>query len=76
MNDDVFIELFRSFLYFQAARQQLESVIPKLHKIADLQEELRECVSPQDIKTSNQQVWLLKQQQADLDHRSVKIPIN
>ena len=56
-------------LFFQTARRQLESVIPRLNKIAELQDELRECVSPTDIKMANQKLWVLRQRQDDLDHR-------
>ena len=43
--------------------------MPKLDRIAVLQDELRECVSPADIKTSQQKLWLLRQQHSELDHR-------
>jgi hypothetical protein len=57
------------FSLFQTARRQLESVIPRLNKIAELQDELRECVSPTDIKTANQRLWLLRGHRDDLDRR-------
>lgn len=55
--------------FLQTARQQLDSVMPKLDRIALLQDELRECVSPADIKTDQQKLWLLRQQHSELDHR-------
>ena len=54
----------------QTSRRQLETVIiPRLNKIAELQDELRECVSPTDIRAASQRLWLLRQRQADLEHR-------
>ena len=54
----------------QTSRRQLETVIiPRLNKIAELQDELRECVSPNDIRAASQRLWLLRQRQADLEHR-------
>ncbi len=43
--------------------------MPRLNKIAELQDELRECVSPTDIKMSNQRLWLLRQREDDLGRR-------
>lgn len=54
---------------FQSARDQLLSLNPKLLKISQIEENLRESVSPDDIKNFVQQAKSLKQQQADLDHR-------
>ena len=59
-----------SHFFLQTSRRQLETVIiPRLNKIAELQEELRECVSPADIRAASQRLWILRQRQADLEHR-------
>ncbi|XP_059095107.1 muscle-specific protein 300 kDa-like isoform X1 [Tigriopus californicus] len=51
----------------QAAQKELETVLPRLSKIADLQDELRECTSPADIKKASHQLWLLRHQHSDLE---------
>ena len=43
--------------------------MPKLDRIALLQDELRECVSPADIKTDQQKLWQLRQQHSEVDNR-------
>ena len=43
-------------------------VTKNLEELGVTQEQLKECVSPADIKTINQKVWLLWQCQGDLDH--------
>lgn len=40
-----------------------------IEELGVTQEELKECVSPSDMKTINQRLWLLTQQQGDLDHQ-------
>lgn len=47
--------------------------MPRLSKIADLQDELRECTSPADIKKASHQLWLLRHQHSDLEfHFKIK----
>ena len=53
----------------QTTRQQLDAVLPRLNKIAALQDELRDCLSPADVKMLQQQFFLLSQQQRELDRR-------
>ena len=53
----------------QTTRQQLDAVLPRLNKIAALQDELRDCLSPSDVKMLQQQFFLLSQQQRELDRR-------
>lgn len=58
------------YLSFQTTRQKhLDSVMPKLDRLACLQGELRDCVSPSDVKTSQQSVWQIRQQHSEIDHR-------
>merc|ERR1712106_990664 len=47
----------------------LESLTPELEALNLLQEELKECVSPSDIKQTSQRAWLLWQKQADIKHQ-------
>eukprot|EP00095_Tigriopus_kingsejongensis_P001444 maker-scaffold207_size258870-snap-gene-0.13 protein:Tk01444 transcript:maker-scaffold207_size258870-snap-gene-0.13-mRNA-1 annotation:"nesprin" len=57
----------------QAAQKELETVLPRLSKIADLQDELRECTSPSDIKKASHQLWLLRHKRSELDfHFKIK----
>ena len=53
----------------EAALQRLDSLTPELEALAALQDELKEAVSPSDIKQTTQRAWLLWQRQADLRHQ-------
>lgn len=53
----------------QAATHRIQQLVPELEALAALQEELKECVSPSDIKQTTQRAWLLWQRQADLIHQ-------
>lgn len=50
-------------------RIRVSDVIHDLEDLGVTQEELKECVSPSDMKTINQRLWLLTQQQGDLEHQ-------
>jgi len=56
------------FCELQLLRSRLVDLTRDLEELGVTQEQLKECVSPVDIKTVNQKVWLLWQGQGDLDH--------
>ncbi|PZC72704.1 hypothetical protein B5X24_HaOG210718 [Helicoverpa armigera] len=41
----------------------------QIEALSVIQEQLKECLSPQDIRLVNQRVWQLRQQRADLEHQ-------
>merc|ERR1711915_528214 len=53
----------------QTSTTNLEGLTPELEALNSLQEELKECVSPSDIKQTSQRAWLLWQKQADMKHQ-------
>jgi len=59
----------RDLLLCKESTVNLESLTPELEDLNLLQEELKECVSPSDIKQTSQRAWLLWQKQADMKHQ-------
>jgi len=59
----------RDLLLCKASTANLECLTPELEALNLVQEELKECVSPSDIKQTSQKAWLLWQKQADLKHQ-------
>ena len=57
------------FRLCEAALQRLDALTPELEALAAVQDELKEAVSPSDIKQTTQRAWLLWQRQADLRHQ-------
>ncbi|XP_063222937.1 muscle-specific protein 300 kDa-like [Bacillus rossius redtenbacheri] len=54
---------------YQELRTRLRELTPDLEEAGVVQEQLKECVSPADMKTISQKVWLLWQTQGDLEHQ-------
>lgn len=50
-------------------RNRLNEMTKDLEQLGVMQEQLKECVSPMDMKTISQRMWLLWHQQGDLDHQ-------
>jgi hypothetical protein len=61
----VCVHIFREL---QHLRSRLVDLTRDLEELGVTQEQLKECVSPVDMKTMNQKVWLLWQGQGDQDH--------
>ncbi|XP_057659193.1 muscle-specific protein 300 kDa-like [Diorhabda carinulata] len=45
----------------------------QLQKLIQMQEQLKECLSPSDMKTINQKMWLLRHQHDDLNHQLINL---
>lgn len=57
----------------QRTRERVAAAAKDLENLALSQEQLKECLSPSDIKTVNQRMWLLWHQHSDLDHQLATI---
>jgi hypothetical protein len=55
----------------QSALYHLECVMPRLERIADLHEELRDCVGAADARTREQRHWLLQHRADEIRARLV-----
>lgn len=53
----------------QRARERLNLTNQDLEQLVLTQEQLKECLSPSDIKTINQRMWLILHQKGDLEHQ-------
>lgn len=60
-------DIERTLQQLRHQRDKLNHVVPDLEEISVIQEELKECISPNDMKAIRQMVWILWQQQAELD---------
>ncbi|KAL4710667.1 hypothetical protein ACJJTC_003303 [Scirpophaga incertulas] len=50
-------------------RTRIEKTETQIEALSVIQEQLKECLSPQDIRIVNQKIWQLRQQRADLEHQ-------
>lgn len=50
-------------------RTKIDKTETQIEALSVIQEQLKECLSPQDIRIVNQKVWQLRQQRADLEHQ-------
>lgn len=50
-------------------RTKIEKTEIQVETLSVIQEQLKECLSPQDVRVINQKVWQLRQQRADLEHQ-------
>ncbi|XP_037298332.1 nesprin-1-like [Manduca sexta] len=50
-------------------RTKIEKTETQIEALSVIQEQLKECLSPQDMRIVNQRVWQLRQQRADLEHQ-------
>jgi nesprin-1 len=50
-------------------RTKVEKTEKQIEALSVIQEQLKECLSPQDIRVVNQKLWQLRQQRADLEHQ-------
>lgn len=50
-------------------RTKIVKTETQIEALSVIQEQLKECLSPQDIRIVNQRVWQLRQQRADLEHQ-------
>ncbi|CAG4949524.1 unnamed protein product [Colias eurytheme] len=54
---------------FTDLRTKIDKTETQIEALSVTQEQLKECLSPQDIRIVNQKVWQLRQQRADLEHQ-------
>ncbi|CAK1540772.1 unnamed protein product [Leptosia nina] len=54
---------------FTDLRTKIDRTETQIEALSVIQEQLKECLSPQDIRIVNQKVWQLRQQRADLEHQ-------
>ncbi|CAH3870389.1 unnamed protein product [Pieris brassicae] len=54
---------------FTDLRTKIDKTESQIEALSVIQEQLKECLSPQDIRIVNQKVWQLRQQRADLEHQ-------
>ncbi|GBO98714.1 Nesprin-1 [Eumeta japonica] len=54
---------------YMKLKTHIDKTETQIEALSVIQEQLKECLSPQDIRIVNQRVWQLRQQRADLEHQ-------
>ncbi|KPJ06862.1 Nesprin-1 [Papilio machaon] len=54
---------------YSETRKKIDKTENQIEALSVIQEQLKECLSPQDIRIVNQKVWQMRQQRADLEHQ-------
>ncbi|CAG4999316.1 unnamed protein product [Parnassius apollo] len=54
---------------YSELRKKIDKTENQIEALSVIQEQLKECLSPQDIRIVNQKVWQMRQQRADLEHQ-------
>lgn len=62
-------QLKKAIEKYSDLRTKVVKTETQIEALSVIQEQLKECLSPQDIRLVNQRVWQLRQQRADLEHQ-------
>lgn len=54
---------------FQLLQVHLRDLNSNLENLDELQDDLKECVSPSDVRAINQQAWMVKQHHSELENK-------
>ncbi|CAH2077116.1 unnamed protein product, partial [Iphiclides podalirius] len=62
-------QLKKAIEKYSELRKKIDKTETQIEALSVIQEQLKECLSPQDIRIVNQRVWQMRQQRADLEHQ-------
>lgn len=62
-------QLKKAIEKYTELRTKVDKTETQIEALSVIQEQLKECLSPQDMRIVNQRVWQLRQQRADLEHQ-------
>ncbi|CAG9579063.1 unnamed protein product [Danaus chrysippus] len=62
-------QLLKAIEKYRDLRTKIDKTENQIEALSVIQEQLKECLSPQDMRIVNQKVWQLRQQRADLEHQ-------